>query len=217
MSSSSSSHHHHHHHHEEAPSLDNSTTPRRPGGPPTEDEKLAAVARRMRRFVRMTKLKRLALNVLSRELTGSELQHLHAVFRKIDSDGNGFISAQELQAALDDHLRSGGGKGGSGDDAAEDDTVSQLVQAIDLSGDQAIDYPEFLAATMQRNCYLREDNIRKVFQHLDLDKSGHITFQNLIDITGSKKHAADLLKEADVNNDRKISYQEFKDIMTSKQ
>ena len=171
-----------------------------------DDEKLAAVARRMRRFVRMTKLKRLALNVLSRELTGSELAHLNAVFKKIDADGNGFINSSELQAALADHLHS-----------SDHDTTRQLMQAIDLSGDQAIDYPEFLAATMQRNCYLREDNIRRVFEHLDLDSSGHITFQNLIDITGSKKHAQDLLKEADVNNDRKISFQEFKDIMVSKQ
>ena len=193
-----------------APSFDHHNTTTPSGLPPnvSDDEKLAAVARRMRRFVRMTKLKRLALNVLSRELTGSELQHLHSVFRKIDADGNGFISAQELQTALADHLN-------SNDDNTP--TIRHLLQAIDLSGDQAIDYPEFLAATLQRNCYLREDNIRKVFEHLDLDGSGHISFQNLIDITGSKKHAADLLKEADVNNDRQISYQEFKDIMTSKQ
>mmetsp|Transcript_14496 Transcript_14496/g.57804 ORF Transcript_14496/g.57804 Transcript_14496/m.57804 type:complete len:551 (+) Transcript_14496:288-1940(+) len=176
-----------------------------------EQEKLAAVARRMRRFVRMTKLKRLALNVLSRELTGSELQHLRTVFQKIDKDGNGKITAVELQEALADHLNVHQPTTG------DEDAVMQLMQAIDLSGDQAIDYPEFLAATMQRNCYLREDNIKRVFEHLDLDSTGHITFQNLIDITGSKKHAADLLREADVNNDRKISYQEFKDIMTSKQ
>uniref|UniRef100_A0A7S3JUW6 Calmodulin n=2 Tax=Aureoumbra lagunensis TaxID=44058 RepID=A0A7S3JUW6_9STRA len=180
----------------------------------TDKEKLAAVARRMRRFVRMTKLKRLALNVLSRELTGSELEHLHSVFRKIDKDGDGHITTTELHDALHDHL------GFSDQSNPQDDEhlsmIHQLMQAIDLSGDQKIDYPEFLAATMQRTAYLKEENMKKVFAQLDLDKTGFVTFQNLIDITGSKKHAADLLEEADVNNDRKISYQEFKDIMTSK-
>ncbi|KAJ8602784.1 hypothetical protein CTAYLR_002586 [Chrysophaeum taylorii] len=168
-----------------------------------EDASLAAVARRMRRFVRMTKLKRLALNVLSRELTSNELQNLRSVFNSIDKDGSGKISAQELQDSIQAHTK--------------DASIKDLVEAVDVSGDQEIDYHEFLAATMQRNCYLREDNIRRVFEHLDLDSTGHITFQNLIDITGSKKHAAELLKEADVDNDRKISYDEFKDIMVAKQ
>mmetsp|Transcript_6191 Transcript_6191/g.18736 ORF Transcript_6191/g.18736 Transcript_6191/m.18736 type:complete len:510 (+) Transcript_6191:150-1679(+) len=168
-----------------------------------DDEKFAAVARRMRRFVRMTKLKRLALNVLSRHLTSTELQQLRVVFNQIDSDGSGKISAHELQEALAKH--------------AKEANIPQLLEAVDVDGNQEIDYHEFLAATMQRNTYLREDNIKRAFEQLDLDSTGHITFQNLIDITGSKKHAQELLNEADVDNDRRISYDEFKDIMTAKQ
>lgn len=168
-----------------------------------EHDKLAAVARRMRRFVRMTKLKRLALNILSRQLTTTELQQLRVVFNSIDTDGSGKISAHELQQALEKH--------------AKDANIPELLDAIDVSGDQEIDYHEFLAATMQRNTYLKEDNIRRAFELLDVDSSGHITFQNLIDITGSKKHAQELLNEADVDKDRCISYEEFKSIMTAKQ
>lgn len=168
-----------------------------------EHDKLAAVARRMRRFVRMTKLKRLALNILSRQLTTTELQQLRVVFNAIDTDSSGKISAHELQQALEKH--------------AKDANIPELLDAIDVSGDQEIDYHEFLAATMQRNTYLKEDNIRRAFELLDVDSSGHITFQNLIDITGSKKHAQELLNEADVDKDRCISYDEFKTIMTAKQ
>ena len=36
------------------------------------------------------------------------------------------------------------------------------MEAADVSGDQQIDYREFIAATMQRQLYLREENVRKV-------------------------------------------------------
>lgn len=167
------------------------------------NEELAAVARRMKRFVRMTKLKRLALGALARQLTQSEIKSLRTVFNSIDVDKSGKISFQELHASLKK--------------VSKDADIPQLLSAIDVSGDHEIDYSEFLAATMQRNLYLREDNIRRAFELLDLDSSGNITFQNLIDITGSKKHAQELLQEADVNDDRRISYAEFKTIMTAQQ
>lgn len=151
---------------------------------------LAAVARRMERFVGMAKLKRLALNVLSRELTGKELKALKDVFLSIDVDRSGKISTKELQAALQPHL------------GAENATAGDLLKAVDVSGDDEIDYNEFLAATMQRALYKQEENIRRVFQRLDVDGSGEITVANLVEITGSKKHAMELLNEADLNADQ---------------
>jgi calcium-dependent protein kinase len=158
----------------------------------------------MERFVGMAKLKRLALNVLSRELTGKELKALKDVFLSIDVDRSGKISTKELQAALQPHL------------GAENATAGDLLKAVDVSGDDEIDYNEFLAATMQRALYKQEENIRRVFQRLDVDGSGEITVANLVEITGSKKHAMELLNEADLNADQVISYAEFKALMEAK-
>jgi hypothetical protein len=46
------------------------------------------------------------------------------------------------------------------------------MAAADVSGDQQIDYREFIASTMQRQLYLREENVSKVFERLDVDDSG---------------------------------------------
>ena len=165
---------------------------------------LAAVARRMERFVHMAKLKRLALNVLSRNLTGREIKDLRRVFEAIDRDRSGKISSAEPHDALKPHL--------------ERDHVdaATLLRAVDISGDHEIDYNEFLAATMQRNLYQKDDNVKKVFAQLDLDGTGCITVANLVEITGSKKHAMELLDEADLDHDHKISYAEFKALMLKK-
>ncbi|KAH8050097.1 serine/threonine kinase [Aureococcus anophagefferens] len=136
---------------------------------------LAAVARRMERFVHMAKLKRLALNVLSRNLTGREIKDLRRVFEAIDRDRSGKISSAELHDALKPHL--------------ERD---------------------------HRNLYQKDDNVKKVFAQLDLDGTGCITVANLVEITGSKKHAMELLDEADLDHDHKISYAEFKALMLKK-
>ena len=43
---------------------------------------------------------------------------------------------------------------------------------------------EFLAATMERNIYIRDENIRRAFKFFDQDSDGQITIQNLISIMG---------------------------------
>ena len=88
-----------------------------------------------------------------------------------------------------------------------------LMEAADVSGDQQIDYREFIAATMQRQLYLREENVRKVFEHLDVDDSGDISVENLVALTGSKKKAEELIGEGDLDHSKTISYEEFKKLM----
>jgi len=53
---------------------------------------------------------------------------------------------------------------------------------IDLNGN--IDYNEFIAATMEKNVFIRERNIRKAFDHFDTDGTGVITMANLVEIMG---------------------------------
>mmetsp|Transcript_22274 Transcript_22274/g.66860 ORF Transcript_22274/g.66860 Transcript_22274/m.66860 type:complete len:530 (-) Transcript_22274:48-1637(-) len=178
---------------------------------PADPHVLAAVARRMGRFVAMGKLKRLALNLLSHELSGPELKELRRVFEQIDRDRSGKISTAELRDALRPHLAHREQSGGF--DAKDRDAADELMRAVDVSGDEEIDYSEFMAATMQRQLYLREENIRKVFAHLDLDETGEITVANLVQITGSEKHAMELLGEADLDDSKTISYDEFKHLM----
>lgn len=135
-----------------------------------QEAKMMALANRMRQFVQASKFKRLALNILSRKLVGSEVQQLDGIFKALDKNCDGKITPAELQEAIERY--------------SGENLIKQLVDAIDTSGDSDIDYHDFLAATMQRNVYLREDNINRVFKHLDFDRTGYVTLTNLAQITG---------------------------------
>ena len=68
---------------------------------------------------------------------------------------------------------------------------------------------------MKRNTFIREENVKRVFDYLDSDASGAITVENLIAIMGSKEHEKEVIAEADLTRDGVISYAEFKALMTS--
>ena len=136
---------------------------------------------------------------------------LRDVFREIDTDGSGTISTAELRRALEPHVAHRADSGGL--EAGDRDAAQSLMEAADVSGDQQIDYREFIAATMQRQLYLREENVLKVFEHLDVDDSGDISVENLVALTGSKKKAEELIGEGDLDHSKTISYEEFKKLM----
>lgn len=45
-----------------------------------------------------------------------------------------------------------------------------------------IDYSEFLAATMERHMYIREEQLYEAFNRFDVDRSGVITLDNLKEV-----------------------------------
>ncbi|MEO0763842.1 MAG: NAD(P)H-hydrate dehydratase, partial [Pseudomonadota bacterium] len=67
--------------------------------------------------------------------------------------------------------------------------VIDLMAGIDLDGNNCLDYNEFLAATMERNLIMRDENIRAAFRAFDKEGRGHLTIQDLVEIFGSEQHA----------------------------
>ena len=162
------------------------------------------VASRLTTFVGMSRLKKHALMVIAEHMTEAEISHIKGVFEAIDTDRSGTLSISELQQALIDYP----------DIAGE---IQKLMDGIDLDGDQSIDYNEFVAATLSRNVFIREENIRVAFEFFDKDATGSITVSNLVEIFGSEQHAREVIGDADANGDMEISPEEFKAMMTAKQ
>lgn len=57
---------------------------------------------------------------------------------------------------------------------------------------------EFLAATIDRNVFIREDNVRRAFQYFDVEGTGSITVANLVQIFGSEDHAREIVGVCDL-------------------
>jgi len=161
---------------------------------------------RIRRFMGMNKLKKIALNVIAQQLTESEIGEMRKIFAAIDTDGNGTISVEELRNAMNSIQNFS---------AIEQEVIS-LMQGVDLDNNMQLDYENFIAATMARNIFIRDENIRRAFEYFDKDKDGFISLQNLVDVFGSEQHAKEVIGDVDSNGDGVISFDEFEQLMKEK-
>ncbi|CAN0110241.1 unnamed protein product [Ectocarpus sp. 4 AP-2014] len=169
-----------------------------------EQVNLQRINHRLRRFVRMSKLKKVALNVIAQQLTEAEIGHLRGVFELLDTQNKGVIGPDELQDVVQQD-------GMVVENAQED--VLQLLQGIDIDGSNSLNYREFLAATMERNIFIREQNIRCAFDYFDLDGNSEITLQNLVKIFGAEEHAREIMGDVNLSGEGAINYDEFKTMM----
>ncbi|KAG4213801.1 hypothetical protein ERO13_A01G079700v2 [Gossypium hirsutum] len=181
----------------------------REGGSASDKPIDSAVLSRMKQFRRMNKLKQLALKVIAENLSSEEIQGLKQMFANIDTDNSGTITYEELKTGL--------ARLGSKLTEAE---VQQLMEAADVDGNGSIDYIEFITATMHRHRLERDEHLYKAFQHFDKDNSGYITRDELEAAMkeygmGDDDTIKEIISEVDTDNDGKINYEEFRDMMRS--
>lgn len=75
------------------------------------------------------------LHLLSQSYNNTKfkVEEMKAVFRIFDKDGDGFISADEIQQVMSNH-----------GDTFTDEQVKQMMKGADANGDGKIDYDEFV-------------------------------------------------------------------------
>ncbi|CAJ1329287.1 unnamed protein product, partial [Effrenium voratum] len=92
---------------------------------------------------------------------------------------------------------------------------------VDADGSGVIDYTEFLAATLDRQQYMKEDVCWAAFRVFDRNGDGHISTTELKQVLSSSevedalgtKAIADLMVEVDSNGDGMIDFEEFMTMM----
>ena len=96
--------------------------------------------------------------------------------------------------------------------------VSKILETIDTDQNGAINYNEFIAATMDTEKMLNtdQDKFQDAFSVFDKNGDGKITVEELKEALASEtadlmdqKVWEDIIKEADINNDGVIDYEEF--------
>ncbi len=85
-------------------------------------------------------------------------------------DGSGCINAQELSQAMKQV-----------DIGVKDAAIDQIIAEIDYVGNGKINYTEFLAVTLSFQETLSEEMLTRLFKRFDVDDTGFISKQNLID------------------------------------
>ena len=145
-------------------------------------------------------------------LTDDEIEELRQAFDLFDTDGSGTIDPKELRVAMQ-----------SLGFETKNQTIYQMIQDIDKDGDGDVNFDEFLDMMTSRlaGSDTKED-IQKIFELFDDDKTGYISLQNLKRVAielGENMDDAELLEmieRADSDKDGQISSEEFYTIMTQK-
>lgn len=173
-----------------------------------QDIKISSdVLDRLRSFKGVSTFKKAAMNLLVKTANEKEVQELRAAFQAIDTDGTGFIRAQELNDILIQKRMN-----------VSDAEVREMIDQMDYHNNKKINYSEFLAATIDIKSFLSESRLKAVFNQFDTDSSGKITEENIylamqkLGREMDKAEIHDMIVQHDTTGDGCLSFPEFKAI-----
>jgi len=163
--------------------------------------------RALRIFRRSCALKTDILRILRdcNFLNRNQEESVRETFRLIDTDGDGIITADELQNVIKQI-----------DPEISRDEIREIILAVDLNGKKGITVDEFLSARINRKVVQKEERLRKLFKCLDLDGNGTLRLYEisaaLESVSGNKltgEEVKDLFSEVKTSKKGEIDYEEF--------
>lgn len=167
----------------------------------------------LKNFRAQNKLKKAALHIIAQQMPDSEVANLKNMFMSIDKNGDGSLTIAEMIEGIQ---KSGIDVHSLGFD------LKEVLSNIDSNKSGVIDYTEFIAATLEKKKYMREDRLWSAFRVFDVDGNGSISKAELHKILNGGglgdmdvgKNIDDLIKECDLDGDGEISFDEFVKMMS---
>jgi calcium-dependent protein kinase len=165
----------------------------------------------LRSFKSGLSLQKAMLSFISaRLISKSEREAMLEVFKSLDVNNDGILSKQELMVGFRRFVPVG-----VEDVEAEIEKVMREVD-MDLSG--AVDYTEFVTATINRSKLVSKERLRMCFDAFDTDGNGSISATELWALLGNAREYdetlwQELVNEFDRNGDGVIDFEEFTEMM----
>jgi calcium-dependent protein kinase len=168
--------------------------------------------KQMRSFVAHNKLKKVALQIIARQISDETIERLRNMFLSLDKDHSGSLTISEVDGALEQ----------LGMEEAARVEMMRVMGELDMDGSGSIDYTEFIAATIEKQHYLKEEVCRAAFHVFDVDGDGIISHDDLaqlligdciddaLDIGMDEVHSI----MAEVNEVGQITFEQFMQLMS---
>ncbi len=156
------------------------------------------------RFSTYSRLKKLALMIVAHNQSQEKLKELQDAFLAMDKDHSGTLSLKEFREMLE---RRG---------MADVQEIDAIFNGVDQDREGEIRYIEFLAATVELTGEFSMEQLSNAFDHLDVDKTGKITREDLVQLLGSElssEEVDEVIREADLGGDGGVSKDEFLAVM----
>ena len=133
------------------------------------------------------------------------------LFNQIDHSEDGRITKDELYNGINSLYKSSSLK----------KDIDEIFKNLDMDNDGYIGYEEFVRGAVDKEYFIQPNVLKFAFRYFDKDGSGEITFNEIEELfyesVPDKNQVHEILsaiiKEVDVNNDQKISFDEFSYVM----
>jgi len=174
----------------------------------------------MKMFSRANKLKKVAMHVVARGLTGAEVHDLTTRFEWMDRKNTGHITYSELKTAMKAILQEGGNSWR--EVASSPIDINEMLREMDVNGDREISYSEFLASTLDQKYYTTPASCWSAFSAFDADGNGSISREEIQQILardvfspGLQEDLKTIEEEADIDDGEEIEFDHFVKMMSS--
>ncbi|CAD8069532.1 unnamed protein product [Paramecium primaurelia] len=160
-------------------------------------------------FFGKNKVRAALLQFISTNLmTNTEKEGLLNEFKKIDKDGNGQISKEELlQVYMKQY-----------DEIKAKQMVDDIFEKVDINRSGFVDFTEFMMSAASEEKLLSKIRLQQAFNMFDTNGDGQISRDELQEIMGGVDDNLwkEILQMCDANGDGQISQQEFIDFLVKK-
>ncbi|KAJ9460604.1 Caltractin [Diplonema papillatum] len=138
-------------------------------------------------------------------------EQIKEAFNLFDADGSQAIDIEEFGLAM----KGLGFKLSHGE-------LEEMMAAIDKDNNSLIEYDEFNRMVSEKMVTRdSEAEVMKAFKLFDIDNTGFVTVQNMVEVTKMLGENTpddvmrDFVKEADLDGDGKLSFEEWQNVMTT--
>ena len=177
------------------------------------DSKLKSFITNLKAYKPTYKLQQAAVAIICHNLPHTdEVKELERAFRKIDLNGDGKLTKEELVDGFVQFF-------GKNKDAAKEE-VNTIFRNVDNDNNGYIEYEEFIRACIDKEKLLDDNYLKLAFNFFDADGSGQITLKELKevfcgggDIHVSAQVIQEIIGDIDNDGDSQISYEEFRNMM----
>merc|ERR1712166_32341 len=159
-------------------------------------------------FGHQSNFRRSCLFIMAWSLSSEERAAVEEYFLAMDQSHTGAITYEDLKNVMVDKFK------------MSQKDMKQAFQALAVKSGKGIHYSDFLAAMVSSRIAISNELLQDCFQKYDVDSSGFITTENLVEVFGDSFNGMpteSMLDDVDTLHDGKMCWHEFVCFMKGKQ